>query len=94
VEAVSDAEMVALPKVDLQILFDLAVTSLNCMSGFWDHEDEEAAERIAAVLGVPYGNYKPYGACPSCGSALLTEGQACSVTRACAGPVTGGTRNP
>lgn len=45
-------DTVAVGRVDLQTLFDLAVGSLDFGSGFWDVDDVEAADRIATALGV------------------------------------------
>lgn len=43
---------VTIAREDLQLLYDLAIGSLDFGSGFWDIDDVEMAHRIAEVLGV------------------------------------------
>jgi len=46
------ADLIKLSKDDLQILFDVAVNSLDFSSGFLDNEEVEALRSVAKVLGV------------------------------------------
>lgn len=59
-----------LPTEDLQVLFDVAVGSLDFASGFLDNDEVRALRRVAKVLGVD-----PLKATPSnfCAEALDCE---------------------
>jgi hypothetical protein len=43
---------VLVPRDALQAVLDLAINSMDFGSGFWDHEECDAARRIAVLLGV------------------------------------------
>ena len=47
-----DAEVVAVPRVLLAGLFDLATNSMDFGSGFWDADDTGIARAVALLLGV------------------------------------------
>ena len=48
----SDNEEVTVKKESLQILFDVAVNSLDFGSGFWEQDDIDAARYIAEKLDI------------------------------------------
>lgn len=52
IEPVDENDTVAVPRVLLKTLYDLAVGSLDFGSGFWDEEDQTAAARVGALLGI------------------------------------------
>lgn len=45
-------EQITIRRVDLQALLDLATSSEDFESGFWDDEQVEMARKIAGLLGV------------------------------------------
>ena len=46
------AELVMLPKAAVQALLDIAVSSMDFGSGFWEQDETDAARYIAKQLGV------------------------------------------
>lgn len=52
-------EMVTLPVEDVKALLDIATNSMDFGSGFWDHEECEAARKIAVALGIDPMNVTP-----------------------------------
>lgn len=47
-----DDELIEVRRGDIQALLDLATSSLDFGSGFWDEEQVEIARKMAGILGI------------------------------------------